>query len=88
MELKIGTVVESLRGRDEGCFMVVGFDGKYAYLVNGRSRLLEKPKKKNLRHLRATRKVLEPERVQTNRQLKAALRAAFEEEGNSCPKKM
>jgi ribosomal protein L14E/L6E/L27E len=88
MELKIGTVVQSLRGRDEGFFIVVGFDERFAYLADGRSRLLEKPKKKNLRHLRATGMVLEPERVQTNRQLKAALRAAFAEEGNSCPKMM
>ena len=88
MELKIGTVVQSLRGRDEGFFMVVGTDGMFAYLADGCSRRLEKPKKKNLRHLRVTRTVLDPERVQTNRQLKAALREAFAEEGNSCPKTM
>ena len=49
MELKIGTVVQSLRGRDEGFFIVVGFDERFAYLADGRSRLLQKPKKKNLR---------------------------------------
>ena len=88
MELKTGTVVQSLRGRDEGLFAVVGCDGRFAYLANGRSRLVEKPKKKNLRHLRVTGTVLDPERVKTNKQLKAALRAVSEEEGTSCPKTM
>lgn len=87
MELKTGSVAESIRGHDEGFFVVVRLDGTFAYLANGKQRPLEKPKKKNLKHLRATGAVLDLSRIQTNRQLKTALRTALEEEDLSWPKK-
>lgn len=88
MELKPGMVVQSIRGHDEGLFAVLRVEGNFAFLANGKLRPLEKPKKKNLKHLRATSFVLDLTRIQTNRQLKAALRTAFEEEDLSWPKKM
>ncbi|MGI5894536.1 MAG: KOW domain-containing RNA-binding protein [Candidatus Merdivicinus sp.] len=88
MEWKSGAVVQSIRGHDEGYFAVVRVEGAFAYLANGKQRPLEKPKKKNLKHLRATSTVLDLARIQTNRQLKAALRTASEEEDLSWPKKM
>lgn len=88
MELKIGAVVQSLRGHDEGFFAVVRMEEKFAYLANGKLRPLEKPKKKNLRHLNDTGITLDLTKIQTNRQLKAALRTAIEEEGRSWQKKM
>ena len=45
MEWKPGTVVRNAGGHDVGFFMVVSFDGKFVYIANGKSRLLEKPKK-------------------------------------------
>ena len=88
MELKIGAVVQSVRGHDEGFFAVLQREGKFAYLANGKQRPLEKPKKKNIRHLKDTGLALDLEKIQTNRRLKTALRTATEEEGRSWQKKM
>ena len=44
MEWKPGTVVRNQGGHDVGFFIVVSFDGKFVYIANGKSRLLEKPK--------------------------------------------
>ena len=41
MELKIGAVVQSVRGHDEGFFAVLQREGKFAYLANGKQRPLE-----------------------------------------------
>ena len=52
MGIEKADVVRSLRGRDSGqLFLVAETCGEYAMIVNGRSRRLEKPKKKKLRHL-------------------------------------
>ncbi len=88
MELKPGAVVESIRGHDEGFFVIVRLEDGFAYLANGKQRPIERPKQKNPKHLRATSVVLDLSRIQTNRQLKAALRTALEEEDLSWPKKM
>ena len=88
MELMIGAVVQSIRGHDEGLFAVVRVEGKFAYLADGKRRPLEKPKKKNPKHLRDTGLTLELSGIRTNRGLRAALRTAAEEEGRSWQKKM
>jgi len=50
-----GQIVISKQGRDRGYSLVVVLvDGDYAYLVDGRLRLLTKPKKKKLKHLQIT----------------------------------
>ena len=73
MELKQGAVVENRSGHDNGFFAVVKLDGGYAYIANGRSRLLEKPKKKNPKHLSLTGDVLDMESITTDKKLRAAL---------------
>ena len=73
MEWKPGRVVKNLRGHDKGFYAVVAFDGQYVYIANGRSRLLEKPKRKNPRHLAATAILLLPEAMATDKKLRAAL---------------
>lgn len=88
MEWREGAVVRSIRGHDEGLFAVVRLEGAFAYLANGKQRPLDKPKKKNLKHLRAAGMTLDLARIQTDRQLRKALRTAFEEEDLSWPKKM
>lgn len=72
-ELKVGSVVRSISGRDKGFFTVVKIDRRFAYLADGRSRLLEKPKRKNPKHLRVTNTVFDPMRMKTNKKLKQAL---------------
>ena len=88
MDLQPGTVVGSIRGHDEGVFAVIRTEGRFAYLADGKHRPLEKPKKKSLKHLQATGIVLDLSVIGTNRQLKAALRTAFEKEDLAWPRKM
>ncbi|HIT07631.1 MAG TPA: KOW domain-containing RNA-binding protein [Candidatus Merdivicinus faecavium] len=88
MEWTKGAVVRSIRGHDEGLFAVVRLEDAFAYLANGKQRPLDKPKKKNLKHLQAAGMTLDLDRIQTDRQLRKALRTAFEEEDLSWPKKM
>ena len=73
MEWKPGAVVRNLRGHDKGFYAVTGFDGQYVYIANGRSRLLEKPKRKNPRHLAVTGTILPEETMATDKKLRAAL---------------
>ena len=47
-----GDLVKSIAGRDDGqIFLVVKVDGKYAYIVNGKTRKVQSLKKKNVKHL-------------------------------------
>jgi len=73
MELIIGRVVENRSGHDQGYFAVVKIDNGFVYIANGRSRLLEKPKKKNPKHLAPTGTVLDMESITTDKKLRAAL---------------
>lgn len=88
MEIKIGDIVQSIRGHDKGFFAVMRIEEPFAYLADGKHRPLEKPKKKNLKHLQKMGKPLDLQQIHTNRQLKKALRTALEEEDFSWPKKM
>ena len=53
VDLKPGQLVRSLAGRDKGKHYLVleKLDHKHVLLVDGRSRQLERPKKKNIAHL-------------------------------------
>ncbi len=53
--VSIGQVVKSIAGRDKGrLYMVVGVEGKMLLLVDGFSRKLRKPKRKNVLHVQLT----------------------------------
>ena len=54
IDISVGDIVVSAAGRDCGrCFVVIGSAGDgYVLLADGRRRRVEKPKKKNLRHVR------------------------------------
>ena len=48
----IGNIVYSKCGHDKGkLFVIIREDEAYFYLVNGRSRLIEMPKKKRRKHV-------------------------------------
>ena len=50
-EFMIADVVRSTAGRDQGgLFYVIGTDETYLFLVNGKDRSLEKPKRKKRKH--------------------------------------
>lgn len=76
MDVKRGTVVKSLHGRDSGYFLIVtGFDGGRILVADGRERPLERPKQKNIRHIEITEDVLPEAALRGNRALKKALAA-------------
>ncbi|NLP46535.1 MAG: RNA-binding protein [Epulopiscium sp.] len=56
---KIGQVVYSKRGRDQGkFFVVVEIKEEYVYLADGKLRKIEQPKKKNKRHIQVTNHII------------------------------
>ena len=51
LEFMIADVVEPMAGRDAGnLFYVIGTDETYLFLVNGKDRSLENPKRKKRKH--------------------------------------
>ena len=72
----IGRIVCSKAGRDKDYFMVVvKSEGDYVYVCDGKERPLDRPKRKNIKHLQFTNTVLETVSFKTNKQLKKALAA-------------
>lgn len=70
----VGRIVCSKAGRDKGYFMVVvECDDDFVYVCDGKERPLERPKRKNKKHLQFTNAVLENESYKTNKSLKKAL---------------
>lgn len=55
-----GCIVSSLKGHDvERIYVVVKIEGEFAYVVDGKYRLLNNPKKKRLKHLHDMHEVFE-----------------------------
>lgn len=49
---KIGGIVKTLAGHDKDqLFVIIDKQGEYVYLVDGRVRTLQKPKKKKEKHI-------------------------------------
>jgi len=69
-----GQIVCSLSGRDKGYFMVtVAEDEQYVYVCDGKERPLERPKRKNRKHIRITNTVLSEDSFKTNKNLRKEL---------------
>ncbi|MBP1563389.1 MAG: KOW domain-containing RNA-binding protein [Oscillospiraceae bacterium] len=80
MNITAGTVVISRAGHDCGrAMLVVRTDGEFLFVADGKERKLEKPKKKNRKHVRATSRVIEPAGL-TDRSLRRTLRELFEQD--------
>ena len=80
--LQIGSVIKSIAGHDKDRFYaVVGFQKDCVKIADGKMRKLEKPKTKNIKHVRMTKTVLEPENITTDRRLRLAL-APFRDTAN------
>lgn len=82
MNIVKGIVVKAIAGRDNGNFFAVKeiAEEGYVLICDGKSRKLEKPKKKNVKHLRITNTVIDTENI-TNKKLKMILRS-FADQGN------
>lgn len=53
MEISISDIVLSVAGRDQGkLFYVIGTDGVFVLIADGKQRRLERPKRKKLKHVR------------------------------------
>ena len=74
MELQIGHVVYSRAGRDKDGFLaVVAINNDSVMVANGKERPLQRPKKKNRKHIGLTNTVLDSGSMSTNRSLRRAL---------------
>ena len=72
----IGQVVCSAKGRDRGEFMVVlGYNGDFPLVCNGKNRKKEKPKLKNPKHIKFTDAFLTPKQLNSNSSIRKALNA-------------
>lgn len=87
MEISKSDIIESTAGRDKGMlFYVIGTEGAYVLIANGRQRKLEHPKRKKLKHVRkvpraetrVARKILSGDKI-LNSELRRDL-AAFSQE--------
>ena len=74
MNVEKGLVVKATAGRDiNSYFVVVRADDKFAFSADGKSRKLAKPKRKNVKHLSPTSKILCIDEI-TDKQLRRALK--------------
>ncbi len=73
MDIKVGSVVKSCAGRDKNSFFVaVGISGGFVEIADGKVRRLEKPKRKNIKHISPTNTVISTEAL-TNKKLRKVL---------------
>lgn len=76
MKIIEGTVVKAKAGRDdERNFVVteVCGDGRYVLIADGKTRKLDKPKRKNIKHLAVSNTVIDLNEI-TDKKLKMILR--------------
>ena len=70
----VGQIVCSNKGRDKGYFLViVAENSEVVYVCDGKERPLERPKRKNAKHLRFTNTVLGVDSFKTNKSLRKAI---------------
>ena len=85
MEVVKGIVVKAIAGRDRGSIFVVKElteNSGYVLIADGKTRKLESPKKKSIKHLRFTNTVIDINDI-TNKKLKMALRNLYCSEDES-----
>lgn len=79
---RTGQIVRSLAGHDQGSlYYVVGEEGEYLLLANGKQRKVSSPKRKKLRHTE-TLGALSLKTELTDGRLRAAL-AVFRQQGGN-----
>lgn len=76
----IGNIVYSKCGHDKGdIFVVINEDNLYYYLVDGKLRLVNRPKKKNFKHVQRTNYVCNEliEKIGDNKCMDSDIRKAI-----------
>ena len=77
-EVKLGQAVFSKAGHDKGrWFAVVGVEENFALIADGKSRKLDKPKRKKLMHLSAANTVFQESDLRTDKALRDAIKNRF-----------
>ena len=72
--MRVGEVVESLAGRDQGSLgVVVRTDDRYVYVCDGKERRLKSPKRKNPRHVGSVPALLSEQEMRSDSALRRAL---------------
>ncbi len=64
-------------------FVVLSADQEFAVICDGKHRPLQRPKKKNCRHLAVTNMVLPEEAMKTNREIRRGIRCYLEKDPQS-----
>lgn len=83
MESSKGLIVRSIAGHDKGEFQVIiEYNEKYVFICDGKKRPLEKPKRKNLKHLQLTSKILSENQLFANKLIREALKRYRQETNN------
>lgn len=84
MDFVRGLVVKSAAGRDkDGFFVVLEAENGFAVICDGKRRSLAHPKRKNIKHLCATKRLLPGNLMETDRGIRKAL-SEFQR-GNAFP---
>lgn len=80
MQIQQGSIVIAKAGRDKGKAFAVTevLDSRTVLIADGKSRPIERPKRKNVIHLQAT--ATKTDRITTNRQLRNTLKEFSHEE--------
>ena len=82
-EIRKGMLARSRAGHDAGAlYVITEADDTYVYLVDGRIRTLDKPKKKKRRHIQIISRTVDITGAD-DAKIRRELRAAGREEGNS-----
>ncbi len=70
MEIVKGSLVRACAGRDKGSlFVAVGVHDGFVYISDGRTRPLEKPKRKNPKHISPMHEIIQTQGL-TNKKLR------------------
>ena len=79
MRIEPGMIVKSDAGRDqERFYVVVAVEEGWAFIADGKRRKVERPKRKNPRHLKPTSLRVDRSEADTNQKLRRALHSLNE----------
>lgn len=89
--MSVGKVVCSVQGRDKGRYMIAfGCDGDFLLLCDGKERPIERPKRKNIKHLYFTDFTVDTELIKSNKAIRKKIFSLFGKykEESICQKKI
>ena len=77
LEIQRGMVVKSKAGHDKNEYFVIAKklddEDRFVMIMNGKSRKIDSPKKKNMRHLSIVNKILPEDSLTSDKSIRKAL---------------